>query len=296
LVATALTIAAATAYAVAGLVSDYEERLLAANVAADAGMIVVAKRDLRSGTVVTPGDVQLAVWHGTLAENARYQELSDVYDQIVGDKIFAGEPVRPQRMVSGGAGLQIHEILDPGTRAVTLRTNRAAGVGGLVRPGHFVDVIVTIRPDTKALAANWVTETILQGVKVIAVGDVVGADTIEKDQPVAKRSPREVFITLEVEPAEAEELALATSRGEIHLSLRAIDDFEMIDPGQPLVANALVGIPQTLAQTQRKRLSRKESQVTGKNVAHTTDVIRGVDVTVESFDNEGTRIDPRDRR
>jgi pilus assembly protein CpaB len=183
-----------------------------------------------------------------------------------------------------------------------------------VVPGSYVDVIVTIRPDPNALGANWVTETILQAVRVLAIGDaaVVEAQAAKKEQgqtgtqnQLQKGPPRELLATLEVEPDEAEKLAMATSRGDIYLSLRARDDFDLLAQDEPLVTNALVGISAAPSPAREQRVAARKASYrkpvavtptpTPTPVGSNAEVISGSQRTVESFDAEGKRIPNKER-
>jgi pilus assembly protein CpaB len=301
LVGLAIVVASSTAYAAWQVVRQYEDRLAAAQDQVVHTKVVVAKRDLRAGVSLTAADVELIDWAQPLDPKLVYATVEEVVGITVGDRVLVGEVLRKERLVDGGAGLDIHELLEPGTRAVTIRSDRAAGVGGLLRPGHIVDVIVTIRPDGNEMDAKWVTETILQGVHVIAVNDEVGNVVEDKQEEVdpKRRKSREMYITLEVRPAEAEQIALATSRGEVHIALRAMDDFERVEASGPLVTNRLMGLPERVARAQERRMARvtstPEVKPAANPAAHTTEVIRGDQMTVEQFDKDGARIAPRGR-
>ncbi len=296
-------LASATAYTAWWVVSGYESRLN--EVQQDAGnvMIVVAAKDLRPGQVITHDDVRMDKRPPATSLDQLFFSIDTVLGQTVGDKVLVGEPVRFERLTIGGADLHLNEVIDPGSRAVTIRASHASAVGGLLRPGYFVDVIVTIRPDTKDLAADWVTETILQGVRVIAVNDdVVTSVALEKESAGQERAhERDVFVTLEVEPAEAEEVALAASRGQIELALRARDDFAQLGQDGPLITNALLGLPQPVVQAQERRLERKRSnavRIAPAPVApgQSMEIIRGGQSTIEQYDAEGHRIPAPSRR
>ena len=64
---------------------------------------------------------------------------------------------------------------------MTVETDTASGLAGMLQPGNYVDVIVTIRPDDANLEAKWVTETILQGIRVLAVGDSLTGRSEEEE-------------------------------------------------------------------------------------------------------------------
>jgi pilus assembly protein CpaB len=310
--ALAVAVATGTAFVSWRIVKSYEQRLNAEASQTSEIEVAVAVKDLRPGHVIVDSDIGLSKRVIAGSKEGIYTDVSRVLGQVVGDRILNGEIIRTERLVVGGAKLHVNELLDPGARAVTVRASRASAVGGLLKPGNYVDVIVTIKPENEALAAEWVTETILQGVRVLAVGDDVNFTPEEEadDKKNKQQTPRETWITLEVEPAEAEHLALATARGTLHLSLRGRDDFELLDPGSPLVTNALVGLPEPVASAQAERLARKQATVAPRSSAqaapitpaapppapgasgHTVEQIRGDELSTEVFDDQGNRVAP----
>lgn len=304
--ALSLAVASATAWVAWQVVHGYERRIEDMQTVEGTRPVVVAARDLRAGITLAADDLRVEERLAAQDAGRVFPDTDALVGQVVGDNILAGEAVRKERLVAGGATPRINEILDPGARAVTIRASRASAVGGLLEPGYYVDVIVTIRPDSDTLSADWVTETILQGVRVLAVGADVSRSPVEEegdrraeDDARAEAQPgRESWVTLEVEPEEAEQLALGAARGQLHLSLRARDDFEMLAPGKPLVTNALVGLPPPVQAAQEKRLERKRklyrppAPTSGgpPPVVHTTDVIRSGEVTTERYDDAGNRV------
>lgn len=295
----AVLLATGAGYTSWRVLSGYEARLAAPVAPGEPVRHVVAARDLRAGTVLSPDDLAVVEQPVQIDVGSLFDDPTLLIGQTLGDRTLAGEALRIERLTSGGARLRINQVIDPGSRAVTLRVPRAEAVGGLLRPGYFVDVMVTIRPDTRDLTAAWVTETILQGARVVAINEDVasspgGADDALATRPAGEPVERELFVTLEVEPAEAEGLALATSRGSIHLSLRAQDDYAMLDSTGPLVTNALVGLPVPVAQAQARRLERKRDVSTlVQQAVETTELIRGRSVTVEEYDADGRLIRTR---
>lgn len=295
----AVLLATGAAYTSWRVLSAYEARLAEPVAPGEPVKHVVAARDLRAGAVLALDDLMVVEQPVNIGVDSLFDDPAMLIGQTLGDRTLAGEPLRIERLTSGGARLWVNQVIDPGSRAVTLRVARAEGVGGLLRPGFFVDVIVTIRPDTRDLTAAWVTETILQGARVVAINDDVasssaGADYVSEPRQPGEPTPRELYVTLEVEPAKAEGLALATARGQVHLTLRAQDDYEMLEPSGPLVANALVGLPVPVAQAQARRLERKKDVSTlVQQAVETTELIRGRSVTVEEYDAEGRLIRTR---
>jgi Flp pilus assembly protein CpaB len=160
-----------------------------------------------------------------------------------GERIYAGEFIRFERLARQDAVVGLNAIISPGKRAMTIETDAESSLSGLLQPGNWVDVLVTIRPDDKALGAKWVTETILQDVKVLAVGDSLSPRAEDPaDKKKKTRGRNRPAVTLEVTPAEAQSLALAVSKGDLHLVLRSdVDKIQQESTG-PLNTNTMLGV------------------------------------------------------
>ena len=112
--------------------------------------------------------------------------------------------------------------LDKGKRLFGLTVNAESLAGGFILPGSTVDLI-----GTKRLANNNTeTQTVLENIRVMAVGD---KSTINEKQGDVRHSIVENTVTLEVSPEEAQILAMWKSVGEIKLSARAKDDNDKVN-------------------------------------------------------------------
>lgn len=301
----AVLIAGGTAAGAWRVVHGYQVALDAAQHPPGSADVLCATHDLSVGAVLSAEDLEVVQLARPLAPDATvYSDPAALIGETVVAPILQGEPVRKERITLGGGVPRPETLLDQGTRAVTVRLDRAAGVGGLITAGNYVDVIVTIRPDANAMGANWVTETIIQAVRVLAVGDntvaTAAADPVTRPgassrEKAASSRPREVYATLEVEPAEAEKIAMASTRGDLYLSLRPRDDFELSYDKTPLVTNAMVGISAEPSPTRAIRLEKLKVAAPTRPppaapLGPNTEVISGGARTVEHFDATTGRI------
>ncbi|TGV78928.1 Flp pilus assembly protein CpaB, partial [Mesorhizobium sp. M00.F.Ca.ET.149.01.1.1] len=119
----------------------------------------------------------------------------------------------------------LSNMLSPGMRAVTIRTDEIAGVGGFVTPGDRVDVVLTrdagdiqeVSKNAQGAAGSTVTsEIVVSDAKVLSVGQ--GADE-RKTAPQVANS-----VTIEVTNEGAQKVALARTVGTLSLSLRSAAD------------------------------------------------------------------------
>ncbi len=127
-------------------------------------------------------------------------------------------------------------VLRPGTRAISIAVDVVTGASGLIWPGDEVDLILTQtlqqQQGAESPGRRVVGETILSAVRVIAVDQQIshsGADA-SASRVVART------VTLEVNPEQAERVAVATQLGRIALVVRSIEGVpEASEPRPSLV-------------------------------------------------------------
>jgi len=123
----------------------------------------------------------------------------------------------------------LSSLVQPGKRAVSVEASETNIESGLLRPGDYVDVIVTLRGD----AANAAPASILLLQRVLLLA--VGSETQPQALADAKTGrARELTLSLKVE--EAQLLALARRQGTLSVALRGPQDFKIIEsvPDMPL--------------------------------------------------------------
>jgi pilus assembly protein CpaB len=107
-----------------------------------------------------------------------------------------------------------------GKRAVTVKIDSLAAVGGLLNAGDFVDVIAQLNVPAQDSDKKTVTAMIFQGLQVLAVNT-------NEDDPGAyddQQAAASLKITFAVDPQEAGLLAFADKNGTLELALRSPDD------------------------------------------------------------------------
>jgi pilus assembly protein CpaB len=136
--------------------------------------------------------------------------------------IEPNEPVLLAKLSGPDGRATLSNMLAPGMRAVTIRTDEIAGVGGFIMPGDRVDIVLTrdagaieeVASNANGAAGSTLTsEVVLDNIKVLSVGQ--GAD-LRQTTPQIVNS-----VTVEVTTEGARKIALARSIGTLSLSLRA---------------------------------------------------------------------------
>jgi pilus assembly protein CpaB len=198
----------------------------------DTHKLLVAYRNLEEGTSIKKGDISSADWAGPVPPNAimdtpeNWKEMDGpVIGRGVVMKTFQGEPLLQTRLAPKGAGAGLAAIIPPGKRAVAVRVNEIIGVAGFVLPGMLVDVIILGTPPGGASTQGTLSKTLLQKVRILSAGQDIRKDNEGKPISVP-------VITMLVDPAQAEILALANSETRIQLVLRnPLDTDEVKTPG-----------------------------------------------------------------
>jgi pilus assembly protein CpaB len=174
--------------------------------------VVVASKSLRFGNELTSTSLKEIPWPESAVPAGAFAKISDVLSgnsrRVVLTPIEANETILSAKITGPGQRATLSATLQDGMRAVTIRVNDVEGVAGFVLPGDRVDVALTRQLD-KAAAT---TDVVLQNTRVLAVDQT--ADE-RNDKPSVVKA-----VTLEVDTAAAQKLALAASVGSLSLMLR----------------------------------------------------------------------------
>jgi pilus assembly protein CpaB len=178
--------------------------------------VVVAKRDLAPGQVLGELDVGLAL---VPAEKAPAESFGGV-SQVTGRVLVVGmvkEQVLAEKLLAapGSAGGPA-ALVPQGMRAVTIEVNEFSGVGGLLVPGCYVDIVSTL---SDAKDNHPIAKTIVQNVRVLAVGQKLMSGAKKEGEEGLARS-----VTMLVAPQQAEAIELACSSGRSRLLMRGLMD------------------------------------------------------------------------
>lgn len=228
--------------------------------------VVVATRTLYKGLPIQEEDVALRALHPDMvAGDLVFDSIDEVVGRMPRERVLPNEILRTERLAKADAGEGITALIRSGKRAVSVALKAEEAVAGFIEPGAYVDVVAVIRPDDKEeVGARAVAHTVLQGVLVLAVGHTLGENPPPPDDPAArgmkansKNPTGNRTITLEITPEEAQELALAASRGGLLLSLRGLTDVSTVEM-QYQTADAMLGLEALRPAPPPKQFGRKQ--------------------------------------
>jgi pilus assembly protein CpaB len=176
--------------------------------------VAVAAIPLDYGTELTPDKVKFVDYPSSslpVGIFSNYNQLAPTgKKRVVLRPIAVNEPIMATKLAGEGLGPSIAYLLPDGMRAAAVRINDVSGVAGFVQPMDTVDVLIT--RSLPGAENRLVTDVLLLAVKVIAIDqNAQGAD----GKPIVAKTA-----TLEVNPTDAQKLALAQQVGQLSLVLR----------------------------------------------------------------------------
>ena len=177
--------------------------------------VAVATAPLAFGTDITPDKVRFVDFPNTSIPQGAFTNAAQLMPagkrRVALLPIGVNEPILAAKISAEGQGASIAALLPDGMRAASVAINDVSGVAGFVQPNDTVDVLITRMLPGGAGNAQ-VTDVLRQNVRVIAIDQQ--AKNADGTPKVAKTA------TLEVNPLDAQKLALAQTVGTLSLVLR----------------------------------------------------------------------------
>ena len=185
--------------------------------------VLVASRNISLGTSLKPDMVEWVKWpQEGLSEGFIVREDSpdglkiEEDPAIARSQFFIGEPIRESKLVRSGKGY-MSAILPTGQQAIATSISTATSAGGFILPNDRVDVIMT-RQGTEDEGGNFITESILENVRVLAI-----------DQTIEEKDGEAVVVgstaTLQLNPEQVKILTVAQQMADrLTLALRSLED------------------------------------------------------------------------
>ena len=229
----------------------------------DTKQVLVAREDIPVATRITDSMVELKAIPVEAVHPNSFPSTEGVVGNMARYPIAAGEQVLSDRVAASsvtlreGEELPLPYIVAEGKRAVSVSTSALIGAGGLIRPGDYVDVILTLK-----LGDDQIGRIILQNLEVLALDQKVEkvAPKFEEGQEErtptgeGETKPEAVTVTLAVAPVEGEVLTVAEEcagnfGGRLALALRPFGEHNTVETrstwsetGSPPLCSQLFGV------------------------------------------------------
>ncbi len=214
--------------------------------------VVVASLDIAAGTRIEEGMVETKEIAIDAVLGGAFGETEVVIGQVARVPLVAGEQVIPTKVTATGAAITVGEdpplalVVPEGMRAVAIQVSGVIAASGLIRPGDYVDVILTVQVEENSgdegsatgstTTRNQVARIILQNAQVLSIDQNVALTSIDEGaagSPAVteedEASPEATTVTLAVSPTHGEVLTVAETcgnnfSGRLALALRGLGD------------------------------------------------------------------------
>jgi pilus assembly protein CpaB len=227
--------------------------IVAAAPAIEFGRIVVATAPLRFGMKLEPAQLAEIPWPQESLPAGAFGSVESLMaegSRVVLSPIEPNEPILLAKLSGPDGRATLSNLLAPGMRAVAIRTDEIAGVGGFIAPGDRVDVVLTrdagaiqevARNATGASGSTITTEIVVANARVLTVGQ--GADISQTGPQIVES------VTIEVTTEGAQKVALARNIGSLSLALRSAGTGGISAEGVTTISAFGGSLGQTVAET-----------------------------------------------
>ena len=248
----------------------YRVLRLAAAAPQDMDTIVVAVANMNMAETITAEHVKLLAWPAKSVPSGAIHKLADAEGRVVRSSIVAGEPLIDGKLAPqlAGKGGLMPMLVPEGQRAITIKVDDAVKESGFVLPNSRVDVLVSMAKNPNS--QERVSKVILQDVTVLAAGQTV---ELRDNKPVTVTT-----VTLALQPAEAERLALAHTEGKLMLAMRNLRDTQVVATKGVTAATLLSDAAPTAAPappSHSKRVTVSAPLAPPRIETHAITVLRG---------------------
>jgi pilus assembly protein CpaB len=179
--------------------------------------VLVASDSLQPGQALAADQLRWQKWPTSSVDSTfiTRDSVGNIDDVVKGTVVriplASGQPVTNAAIIHGNAVGLMAAMLSPGMRAISIPINTDSGAGGFILPNDRIDLIQIRKGEANRVHSG----TILTDVRVLAVDQTFKQDKDTKTV-IGKTA------TLEVTPAQAEQVAKAQNQGTLSLSLRPL--------------------------------------------------------------------------
>jgi pilus assembly protein CpaB len=191
--------------------------------------VLVAAKDLPSGTIIKPEHVRWQAWpeqgmsDGFIIEGRSPDVQTTIVSGAVRRGFTAGEPINASRVVQKGEAGFLASALSPGMHAISVKIDAVSGTSGFILPGDRVDVMLTgqieVDGDQGQRVQRTYAEIVLSDVRILAI-DQNMKDVADPEKSQAVKNP--ATATIEVSLQQAQTVGVADKLGKITLVLAGL--------------------------------------------------------------------------
>ena len=196
--------------------------------------VLVAAKAIAKGSAIESDSLEVQVVPNKFLQPQAVTSLDRIAGMTVAVDISKGEQITLNKLMSAKetqAGGSLAMVTPVGKRAVGIPIDNISSIGGMIRPGDYVDVIgiipVPVQSPTGEQQVQATTMPLFQNILVLAVGRQLGSALPTGSRYKAEDSTTGAgdMITLALSPQEANLFAFVLEQnGKVRLTLRSPAD------------------------------------------------------------------------
>jgi pilus assembly protein CpaB len=200
-----------------------QERVVEVNRIASTEVLVMAQ-DVKLGDRLSRSRMTWQSWPNDsvrghmISRRTRPAAMQELENARARTDMFEGEPVSDRKIIAPDAAGFMAAILPRGMRAISVRISAESGAGGFILPNDRVDVILITKQTESGSRPRTMSEAVLTNVRVLAIDQTFQTNEQGQQVVVGKTA------TLQLDPKQAEILAMVESSGQLTLALRSLAD------------------------------------------------------------------------
>jgi pilus assembly protein CpaB len=180
---------------------------------------LVAARPLKAGTLTRDEDFRSEPLDGVPSGAIRDtpDDRIRLRGSLVRKNLDTGSPITSGNVLLRGDRGFLASVLEPGTRAISIKVNAESGVSGLIMPGDYVDIVLTQVAEKADLARRALSETLLRNVRIIAIDqEIQGGPTNNATAGKVAQT-----VSLQLAPEQVQRIEVAKRLGTLSLAMRS---------------------------------------------------------------------------
>jgi len=211
-----------------------------AKIQAEQVPVLVAAKDMAKGTVLDKNSVSVAIVTSQYVQPQAATSLDRVAGMLTVVPISKGEQITLNKLIAvkdaSSSSSSLAMATPIGKRAVTISVDSISAVGGMIRPGDYVDVVAMVVVPVTTTQGKQATQatsvSLFQNVLVLAIGQDISSAPQDASASGSRYKKEErkadsSMITLALNPKEANLLGFVQDQGKIRLVLRSPADAQI---------------------------------------------------------------------
>lgn len=198
----------------------------------DKTQVITAAQNITANTIITEEMLESKDIPTDAVLPGAITKMSDVVGKTIQSDIYVGEQFISAKLIAPGEGGNgaLSYAIEPGMRAITIAVDATSGIAGMIRPSDRVDLIGEF--DIEGEVSS---DLVQENLKVLAVDSVQD----QAGKPGDGTTPGYTTITMEVTPAQAMQISLASYSGTLRAVLRSPLDNEKKNPKSITISNVI---------------------------------------------------------